>query len=37
MGKVKEFKTKDGIWIREVDDKGETIREFFIPKKVKNK
>jgi len=29
---MKEFKTSEGIWLREEDKQGRLIREFFIPK-----
>lgn len=32
MGKIERFEVQDGTWIRELDEKGELIREFFIPK-----
>jgi len=34
---VKTYKVKDGIWIRETDEEGELIREFFIAKKEEKK
>jgi len=33
MSKVKEFKTDKGTWLREEDEEGRTVREFFIAKK----
>jgi len=37
MVKVKEFEVEDGIWLREENKEGETIREYFIPKSEKEK
>jgi len=32
MVKVEEFKDEKGLWLREEDEEGNTIKEFFIPK-----
>ena len=35
--KVERFETKEGLWVREVDDEGLTVKEIFIPKKKEEK
>jgi len=33
VSNLEKFKVKDGVWIREIDEKGRLVREWFLPKK----